>query len=41
MNETLLSQYVNGIKKPSQKQTEKILAGIKSLGKELQQLEFA
>ncbi|MES2774983.1 MAG: helix-turn-helix transcriptional regulator [Bacteroidota bacterium] len=41
MNETLLSQYVNGIKKPSQKQIEKILAGIKSLGKELQQLEFA
>ncbi|MEO8854118.1 MAG: hypothetical protein ABI359_10085 [Ginsengibacter sp.] len=40
MNETLLSQYVNGIKEPSSRQTEKILSGIKSLGKELSSLEF-
>ena len=41
MNETLLSQYVNGIKEPSEKQTQKILSGIKSLGKELSALELA
>ena len=40
MNETLLSQYVNGIKEPSSRQTQKILSGIKSLGKELSSLEF-
>lgn len=41
MNQTLLSQYVNGIKKPSEKQTKKILEGIRSLGKELTSLDFA
>ncbi|GAA0523348.1 helix-turn-helix domain-containing protein [Chitinophaga japonensis] len=41
MNQTLLSQYVNGIKKPSVKQVKKILAGVKALGQELTQLEFA
>ncbi len=40
MNETLLSQYVTGIKKPSQKQSARILEGIKSLGKELVSLEM-
>ena len=35
MNPTLLSQYVRGKKKPSQKQTEKIIKGIQSIGKEL------
>ena len=35
MNPTLLSQYVKGHKKPSDKQTEKILAGIHQIGKEL------
>ena len=41
MNETLLSQYVNGKKEPSEKQINKILAGVKELGKELMQLEIA
>lgn len=40
MNETLLSQYVNGKKEPSEKQINKILTGIKDLGKELMQLEI-
>ncbi|HET8854726.1 MAG TPA: XRE family transcriptional regulator [Salinimicrobium sp.] len=35
MNATLLSQYVQGHKKPSEKQTEKILAGIHQIGQEL------
>ncbi len=35
MNETLLSQYVQGKKKPSAKQTGKILNGIHEIGKEL------
>lgn len=41
MNETLLSQYVNGKKEPSEKQINKILSGVKELGKELMQLEIA
>lgn len=40
MNNTLLSQYVKGIKKPSAKQVEKILLGIKEVGKELTELEL-
>lgn len=35
MNPTLLSQYVSGTKKPSTKQTEKILGGIHQIGQEL------
>ncbi len=35
MNPTLLSQYVQGHKKPSSKQTEKILSGIHQIGQEL------
>jgi len=35
MNPTLLSQYVQGHKKPSKKQTAKILAGIHQIGQEL------
>lgn len=35
MNATLLSQYVQGHKKPSPKQTEKILSGIHQIGQEL------
>lgn len=35
MNPTLLSQYVQGHKKPSTKQTEKILNGINQIGQEL------
>jgi predicted RNase H-like HicB family nuclease len=35
MNPTLLSQYVQGRKKPSENQTEKILSGIHQIGQEL------
>ncbi len=35
MNATLLSQYVSGTKKPSPKQTAKILNGIHQIGQEL------
>ena len=35
MNPTLLSQYVQGRKKPSLVQTEKIVEGINEIGKEL------
>jgi hypothetical protein len=35
MNPALLSQYVRGRKKPSSKQTEKIIRGIQGIGKEL------
>lgn len=41
MNPTLLSQYVQGRKKPSVFQTEKILAGIREIGKELSSLQLA
>lgn len=41
INETLLSQYINGKKIPSEKQQMKILNSIHALGKELQALEFA
>lgn len=40
MNETLLSQYVQGRKKPSQKQTNKILHGIQEIGRELSSLNL-
>jgi predicted RNA binding protein YcfA (HicA-like mRNA interferase family) len=35
MNPTLLSQYVQGKKHPSSKQTDKIIRGIQGIGKEL------
>lgn len=41
MNRSLLAQYKSGTKQPSEKQTEKILSGIKALGRELSSLEFA
>ena len=41
MNESLLSQYVTGKKEPSEKQINRILIGVKELGKELMQLEIA
>ena len=40
MNPTLLSQYVRGKKQPSTKQTNKILEGIQSIGRELANLHF-
>lgn len=35
MNYTLLAQYVQGRKKPSEKQVEKIVAGLQEVGREL------
>ena len=40
MNPTLLSQYVQGRKKPGKAQTEKILAGIHEIGKELSEISL-
>tara|TARA_B100000315_G_scaffold260335_1_gene320932 strand:+ start:4313 stop:4708 length:396 start_codon:yes stop_codon:yes gene_type:complete len=40
MNPTLLSQYVQGHKKPSEKQTNKILKGIHQIGQELSGLNL-
>ena len=40
MNPTLLSQYVQGHKKPSAKQTEKILTGIHQIGQELSEIHL-
>ena len=40
MNKSLLYQYVNGQKTPSNKQVNKILSGIKELGKELSAIDF-
>ena len=41
MDKTLISQYVNGHKKPGTKQVNKILEGIKQLGNELASLELS
>ena len=40
MNPTLLSQYVQGHKKPSENQTEKILYGIHQIGQELSEINL-
>jgi predicted RNase H-like HicB family nuclease len=40
MNPTLLSQYVQGRKKPSEAQTEKILSGIHQIGQELSEINL-
>ena len=40
MNLTLLSQYVQGRKKPSEIQTEKILSGIHQIGIELSEINL-
>lgn len=40
MNPTLLSQYVQGHKKPSKAQTEKILSGIHQIGQELSEINL-
>lgn len=38
MNYTLLAQYVQGRKKPSEKQTGRIVEGLQEIGKELSQV---
>jgi len=40
MNPSLLSQYVQGHKKPSDNQTEKILTGIHQIGQELSEMNL-
>ena len=40
MNESLLSQYVNGKKKPSRKQVERIIDGLHEIGKELMEISL-
>lgn len=40
MNPTLLSQYVNGRKKPSKLQAEKIIQGIHQIGNELSEISL-
>jgi len=40
MNPTLLSQYVQGHKKPSDKQRDKILSGIHQIGQELSEINL-
>jgi transcriptional regulator with XRE-family HTH domain len=38
MNQSLLAQYIKGIKKPSKAQADRILEGIRQLGKEFSQI---
>lgn len=38
MNESLLSQYITGVKKPSKKQINRIVEGLHEIGKELTEL---
>jgi hypothetical protein len=40
MNQSLLSQYISGIKKPSSKQTLRILQGVHQIGRELSEVRF-
>lgn len=41
MNQSLLAQYIKGIKKPSSKQTKRILNGVQQIGRELSEVEFS
>jgi len=41
MNNSLLSHYIKGVKKPSPKQVDKILTGLKEIGRELAELQLA
>ncbi len=40
MNQSLLAQYIKGIKKPSAPQTKRILEGVHQIGKELSEARF-
>lgn len=40
ISQSLLSQYANGIKTPSEKQINRILSAVKALGEELSHLEL-
>ncbi len=40
MNQSLLAQYIKGIKKPSVTQTKRILQGVQQIGRELSDVRF-
>jgi predicted RNase H-like HicB family nuclease len=40
MNQSLLSQYINGLKKPSKTQAQKILTGVQQIGRDLSEVKF-
>lgn len=40
MNQSLLAQYIKGIKKPSVTQTRRILKGVQQIGRELSDVRF-
>lgn len=40
MNQSLLAQYIKGIKKPSPAQVKRILTGVQQIGKELSEARF-
>lgn len=40
INQSLLAQYIKGNKKPSPKQTKRILTGVQQVGKELAAIQF-
>ncbi len=40
MNQSLLAQYIKGIKKPSTSQLKRILTGIQQVGKELAEVQL-
>ena len=40
MNQSLLAQYIKGIKNPSPAQTRRILTGVQQIGKELSEARF-
>ena len=40
MNQSLLAQYIKGIKKPSAAQTKRILQGVQQIGRELSDARF-
>lgn len=40
MNQSLLAQYIKGIKKPSVAQTKRILKGVQQIGRELTEARF-
>lgn len=40
MNQSLLAQYIKGLKKPSAAQTKRILNGVQQIGRELSEVRF-
>jgi len=40
MNQSLLAQYIKGVKKPSPTQTYRILKGVQQVGRELANVQF-